>query len=70
MGLCVETTVEAQQSPPTPRPCIPNPIAPPGKVQSPRALRCSSQCLALLGKDPGVKHSQLVVPYSPAHHMH
>ena len=64
MGLCVATTVEAQQSPPLPEPhCLSNPIAPPGKGQGPRALKCSSQCLALLGKDPGIKHPQLVVPY-------
>jgi len=60
MSPCVETTVEAQQSPPTPGlHCLPNPTAPPAKRQGPRALRCSSQCLA---RDPGIKHQHLVVP--------
>lgn len=63
MGPCVDTTVEAQQSTPLLGPhCLLDLIVPPGKGQSPRALRCSSPGLALQGKDPGIKHPQLLVP--------
>lgn len=71
MDPCVETSAEAQQSPPLLGPHhLHNPIAPPGAGQRPRALRCSSWCLALLGKDPESNTPDWLFPSSQSSPSH